>query len=76
MGIKKLDALKGWQLSLAMLGLGVVIALAVWGSVWILWTIRPLLAAGAALAVVARTLHALHRHRRSRDWSGSEWIGS
>jgi hypothetical protein len=76
MGIKKLDALNSWQLTLAMLALGVVVALAAWGSVWILWTIRPLLAAGAALAVVGRTLYALHRHRRGRDWTGSEWIGS
>jgi fatty acid desaturase len=76
MRIGKLDALKTWQLTLAMVGLGVVIALAVWGSVWVLWTVRPLLAAGAALAAVGRTLYALHRHRRSRDWSGSEWIGS
>jgi fatty acid desaturase len=76
MRLAKLDALKAWQLTLAMLGVGVVTALAVWGFVWMIWTIRPLLAVAAALAAVGRTLYALHRHRRSRDWSGSEWIGS
>ena len=76
MRIEKLDALKAWQLMLALLGLGVVTALAVWGVVWLMWTIRPILAAAGAVAAVGWTLLALHRHRRGRDWSGSEWIGS
>lgn len=76
MRIEKLDALKAWQLMLALLGLGVVTALIAWGLIWVIWTIRPLLAAAAALATVGWTLYALHRHRRSRDWSGEEWIGS
>ena len=76
MRIQKLDTLKAWQLMLALLGLGVVTALVVWGLVWVMWTIRPLLAAAAAIGTVAWVLVALHRHRRSRDWSNQEWIGS
>jgi fatty acid desaturase len=76
MKIEKLDALKAWQLLLALLGLGVVTALTVWGIVWVMWTIRPALAAAGAVVAVAWTLRALHRHRRNRDWAGSEWIGS
>jgi fatty acid desaturase len=76
MRIEKLDALKAWQILLALLGLGVVTALTVWGIVWVMWTIRPLLAAAAAVTTVGWTLRALHRHRRNRDWTGSEWIGS
>jgi hypothetical protein len=76
MRIEKLNALKAWQLVLALLGLGVVTALAVWGIVWVMWTIRPILAAAGAVAAVGWTLLVLHRHRRERDWSGSEWIGS
>jgi fatty acid desaturase len=76
MRIEKLDALKAWQLVLALVGLGVVTALVVWGLVWVIWMIRPLLAAAAAFATVAWTLYALRRHRRSREWSDHEWIGS
>jgi hypothetical protein len=72
----KLDALKGWQLMLALLGLGVVTALSVWAFVWVLWTIRPFLALAAAVSAVGWVLYHLHRHRRDRDWSGQEWIGS
>jgi membrane protein YdbS with pleckstrin-like domain len=76
MKIEKLDALKAWQLMLAVLGLGVVTALIVWAFVWVLWTIRPFLAAAAAVSAVVWVLVALHRHRRDREWSGQEWIGS
>jgi len=76
MRIEKLDALKAWQLVLALLGLGVVTALSVWAFVWVIWTIRPFLAAAAAVSAVGWVLYALHRHRRGRDWSGQEWIGS
>lgn len=76
MKIEKLDALKAWQLALALLGLGVVTALIVWAFVWVLWTIRPFLAAGAAVSAVGWLLLALHRHRRDREWSSQEWIGS
>jgi len=76
MKIEKLDALKAWQLLLALLGLGVVTALAVWGLVWVIWTIRPLLAAAVGFGAVTWTLYALHRFRRSREWRGQEWLGS
>ncbi len=76
MKIQKLDALKAWQLTLALLGLGVVTALSVWAFVWVLWTIRPFLAAAVALSVVSWVLYTLHRHRRTRAWNGQEWIGS
>jgi hypothetical protein len=76
MRIAKLDALKPWQLMLALVGLGVATALVVWCLIWVVWTIRPLLAAAAALAAVGWVLYALHRHRRSREWAGEEWLGS
>jgi hypothetical protein len=76
MRIAKLNALKAWQLMLALVGMGVVTALVVWAVVWVMWTIRPLLAAGAALAAVGWVLYSLHRHRRSREWSDEEWLGS
>lgn len=76
MRIQKLDTLKAWQLMLVLLGLGVVTALIVWGLVWVVWTIRPLLALAAGLCAVSWVLHALHRHRRSRDSARKEWIGS
>jgi hypothetical protein len=76
MRIQKLDTLKAWQLMLALLGLGVVTAIVVWGLIWVVWTIRPLLAAASGIAAVAWVLVALHRHRRNRDWSKQEWIGS
>ena len=76
MKIQKLDTLKAWQLMLALLGLGVVTALVVWGLVWVIWLIRPFLAAAAAISAVGWVLVLLHRHRRGRDWSGQEWIGS
>jgi len=76
MRIQKLDTLKAWQLMLALLGLGVVTALVAWGLIWVVWTIRPLLALAAGVCVVAFVLHALNRHRRSREWVSKEWIGS
>ena len=76
MKIQKLDTLKAWQLMLALLGLGVVTALVVWGLIWVIWTIRPFAAAAVAVCVVGWVLAALHRFRRGRDWSGQEWIGS
>lgn len=76
MRIQKLDTLKAWQLMLALLGLGVATALVVWGLIWVVWTIRPLLAAATAVCAVAWVLYALHRHRRSREWVAEEWIGS
>jgi NAD(P)H-hydrate repair Nnr-like enzyme with NAD(P)H-hydrate dehydratase domain len=73
--IQKLDTLKPWQLMLALLSLGVVTALLAWGLIWVIWTIRPFVAAAAALVVVG-WLAALHRFRRGRDWKDQEWIGS
>lgn len=71
MKIEKLDGLDGWQLTLTLLGLGLVTALTVWGLVWVVWTIRPLLAACAAVGAVGWVLYSLHRHRRDSDWIGS-----
>jgi hypothetical protein len=76
MRIQRLDMLKAWQLMLALLGLGVATALVVWGLVWVVWTIRPFVAAAAAVVVVGWVLSALHRFRRNRDWSRQDWIGS
>ena len=76
MRIAKLNALKAWQLMLALASLGVVTALVVWALVWVMWTIRPLLAAAVALTVVGWVLYSLHRHRRSRRWSDEGWLGS
>ena len=74
--IEKLDALKAWQLLVALLAIGVAAALAVWGLVWVLWMIRPILAAAGAFGAVAWLLYALHRRRRSAEWRGQEWLGS
>jgi hypothetical protein len=30
----------------------------------------------AAIAAVGWVLYSIHRHRRTRNWSGEEWIGS
>ena len=76
MRIAKLDALRAWQLILAVVGIGVVTALFVWGLVWVAWTIRPLLAAAAAITAVCWVLYLLRRHRQSREWVGEEWLGS
>jgi uncharacterized membrane protein len=76
MRIQKLETLKAWQLTLALLGLGVVTALVVWGLIWVIWTIRPFVAAAAAVLAIGWVLAALHRARRSREWSKQEWIGS
>jgi hypothetical protein len=76
MRIAKLNALKAWQLILALVGLGVVTALVVWALVWVMWAIRPLLAAAVALTVVGWVLYSLHRYRRGREWSDEEWLGS
>ena len=76
MSIAKLAALKAWQLMLALLGLGVATALVVYGLVWVVWTIRPLLAAAAGIAAVGWVLYVLHRFRRRREFAGEEWIGS
>lgn len=73
MSIAKLDALRAWQLLLVLLALGLSAALGTWGLVWVLWTIRPLLAAAGAVGAVAAVLLALHRHRRRTH---EEWIGS
>jgi hypothetical protein len=72
----KLAALNAQQLIAVLLALGAAAALVVWGLVWVMWTIRPLLAAPASLAAVAGALYALRRHRLSADWHSQEWLGS
>jgi hypothetical protein len=47
-----------------------------WCLVWVVWAIRPLLAAAAAIASVGWALLALRRHRSRNDWHEEEWIGS
>jgi hypothetical protein len=76
MRLAKLAALKPWQLMLALVALGVATALAVYVLVWVVWTIRPLLAAACGLGVVTWLLYAIHRYRRGRELAGDEWIGS
>jgi fatty acid desaturase len=73
---KRLASLRYWQLLACLLALATAVALAAWWLVWALWTIRPILTAGSALAAVGWTLHCLYRHRRSEEWTGKEWIGS
>lgn len=72
----KLAALNPWQRMIVLLALGAAAALAVWGVVWVAWTVRPLLAAAGALATVGWVLVGLRRHRARDDWHGKEWIGS
>jgi Flp pilus assembly protein TadB len=72
----KLAALNVWQLLVALLALAAGVGLAVWGVVWVVWTIRPLLACAAALTAVGWVLYALRRHRARADWQADGWIGS
>jgi hypothetical protein len=72
----KLAALNHWQRMIVLLALGTATALAVWCLVWVAWTVRPLLAAAAAFAVVGWLIVALRRHRSRTDWHEEEWIGS
>ena len=74
--MERLTRLNGWQLLAALLGIGLATALAVWGGVWVLWTIRPILAALSAVGAVAWITFALRRHRSRTDWRGEEWLGS
>ena len=76
MAMQRLSALKPWQLLVALVALGTVVAFGVWLLVWVLWIIRPILAAVAAMGAVGWTLYALQRRRRSEEWSGQEWLGS
>jgi len=72
----KLAALKVWQLLCALLALATAVAFGVWAVIWFAWTIRPLLAAAAALTAVAWTLYAIRRYRARVGWQAEEWIGS
>jgi hypothetical protein len=72
----KIAALNPWQLIVVLLALASAAALAVWGVVWVAWTLRPLLVAAAAIASVGWALVAVRRHRSREDWHGEEWIGS
>ncbi len=72
----KLAALNAWQLLVVLLAVATAAALAVWGLVWVMWTIRPLLAAAASLAAAGGTVYAVRRHRTGADWRREEWLGS
>lgn len=73
----KLASLNGWELLLVLVALATAVAFSVWAVVWVMWTIRPLLTAGAAVTSVAFTLRALRHHRATEKWkSTDEWIGS
>jgi hypothetical protein len=72
----KLHSLNGWQLLVFLIALGTAVALSVWALVWVMWTIRPLLAVAAAFTAVAWTLRALRNHRSRADWQANDWIGS
>jgi hypothetical protein len=72
----KLASLNPWQLTIVLLAFASAAALAVWGLVWVVWTLRPLLTAAAALAAVGWALVAVRRRRAQADWHGEEWIGS
>jgi hypothetical protein len=76
MAIRRLSTLEAWQLLLVLVALGLAVACAVWLLVWVLWIIRPILAAAVAIGAVAWTLYALQRRRRTEEWSGQEWLGS
>jgi hypothetical protein len=73
----KLASLNGWELLLVLLALATATAFGVWGVVWVMWTVRPLLTGAAALTAVALTLRALRRHRTTEEWkSANDWLGS
>ncbi len=72
----KLAALNAPRLIAVLLALATAAGLTIWGLVWVMWTIRPLLAAAASLAAAYGALYAVRRHRLSADWRGKEWLGS
>jgi hypothetical protein len=72
----KLAVLNAWKLVLVLLALAAVAALSVWVLIWVVWTIRPLLTAAAALGAVVGVFVALRRHRARSGWHDEEWIGS
>ena len=57
--MSKLAALNAWELMVVLLAVATAAALAVWGLVWVMWTVRPLLAAAASLAAVCGVLYAV-----------------
>jgi hypothetical protein len=59
-----------------LLGLATAAAVAIWGLVWVMWTIRPMLAAAGALAAAFVTLNAVRRQRSNDEWQSEEWLGS
>ena len=72
----RLAGLNAWRLTLVALALAIAGGLAVWGLVWVMWTIRPLLAATASLAAAGWVLYAVRRHRLGVEWHDNEWLGS
>jgi hypothetical protein len=74
--MSKLAALKAWQLVCVLLALATATGFTVWAVVWVAWTIRPLLAAAAAMTAVGWALISIRRYRASSDWRAEEWIGS
>ena len=75
--MSKLASLNSWELLLVLLALATAVGFGVWAIVWVMWTIRPLLACASAVAAVAWTLRALRHHRASEEWkSTNDWISS
>ena len=71
----KLAALNAWQFLCFLLALATAVGLSVWALIWFAWTIRPLLAAAAALIAVVWTLYAVRRYRTRVGWQAEEWLG-
>jgi len=74
--MERLNRLNRWQLSSALLGIGLGTGVAVWAIVWVAWTIRPILAAACALIAVGWTTYGLRRHRDLDRRRSEEWLGS
>jgi hypothetical protein len=74
--MERLNRLNAWQLLAVLLGLGLGAGLTVWALIWVLWTIRPILAAVAAFGTVGWLVYALRHYRRGEEWRGEEWLGS
>ena len=76
MDMARLAGLNAWRLTLVVLALATAGGFAVWGLVWVMWTIRPLLAVAASLGAAGWVLYAVRRHRLDVDWRDNEWLGS
>ena len=72
----KLAELNAWRLMVVVVALAAAAGLGVWVLVWVMWTIRPLLAAAASLGAAGWVLYAVRHHRLRAHWRAEQWLDS